>query len=218
LRVFTPFWRRVQSLGDPPQPLPAPKALRPAPHLAGDTLENWGLEPTHPDWTDGLRDSWTPGEISGQRRLREFLASGAAIIDHRQGRGRALQAYATVRGRRASRIALTALKIPLSLPLRQTLGDDMDDDTPVVEPTTDATTAVAEAPMPAAKPAVKKKRKAAKKAVKAAPKKAKKAKKAAKKSAAKKSAKKAVKKAAKKTAKKASKKAAKKKKAKKSKR
>ena len=25
LRVFTPFWRRVQALGDPPKPLPAPK-------------------------------------------------------------------------------------------------------------------------------------------------------------------------------------------------
>ena len=27
LRVFTPFWRRVQALGDPPKPLPAPKTL-----------------------------------------------------------------------------------------------------------------------------------------------------------------------------------------------
>ncbi|MEH2486119.1 deoxyribodipyrimidine photolyase [Bradyrhizobium sp. AZCC 2230] len=31
LRVFTPFWRRVLSLGDPPKPLPAPKELRPSP-------------------------------------------------------------------------------------------------------------------------------------------------------------------------------------------
>ena len=31
LRVFTPFWRRVLSLGDPPKPLPAPKELRPGP-------------------------------------------------------------------------------------------------------------------------------------------------------------------------------------------
>ena len=28
LRVFTPFWRRVQALGDPPKPLPAPKTLK----------------------------------------------------------------------------------------------------------------------------------------------------------------------------------------------
>jgi deoxyribodipyrimidine photo-lyase len=27
LRVFTPFWKRVRSFGDPPKPLPAPKVL-----------------------------------------------------------------------------------------------------------------------------------------------------------------------------------------------
>ena len=31
MRVFTPFWRRVLALGDPPKPLPAPKALPPVP-------------------------------------------------------------------------------------------------------------------------------------------------------------------------------------------
>ncbi len=78
LRVFTPFWRRVQSLGDPPAPLPAPKMLRPLPGLAGDILESWKLEPVHPDWAGGLRAQWTPGEISGQQRLREFLTGGFA--------------------------------------------------------------------------------------------------------------------------------------------
>ena len=64
LRVFTPFWRRVLSLGDPPKPLPAPKELRPAAKIASDRLESWKLEPTKPDWADGLRESWTPGEAS----------------------------------------------------------------------------------------------------------------------------------------------------------
>ena len=45
LRVFTPFWRRVQALGDPPKPLPAPKKLNGVPNLASDTLEDWQLEP-----------------------------------------------------------------------------------------------------------------------------------------------------------------------------
>ena len=31
LRVFTPFWRRVQASGDPPAPVPAPKTLHPGP-------------------------------------------------------------------------------------------------------------------------------------------------------------------------------------------
>jgi deoxyribodipyrimidine photo-lyase len=48
LRVFTPFWRRVLALGDPPTPLPAPKSLRPAEAIKSDLLESLGLEPHHP--------------------------------------------------------------------------------------------------------------------------------------------------------------------------
>ena len=76
LRVFTPFWKRVQGFGDPPRPLPAPKALNPVADIAGDTLESWHLEPEHPDWAGGLRETWTPGEASAQARLRQFLKSG----------------------------------------------------------------------------------------------------------------------------------------------
>jgi deoxyribodipyrimidine photo-lyase len=78
LRVFTPFWRRVRTLGDPPKPLPAPASLCPGPDLAGDTLESWRLEPTRPDWAGGLRESWTPGELAGQQRLNEFLEGNVA--------------------------------------------------------------------------------------------------------------------------------------------
>ncbi|MBR0838068.1 deoxyribodipyrimidine photo-lyase [Bradyrhizobium manausense] len=77
MRVFTPFWRRVLSLGDPPKPLPAPKELRPASKVTGDTLESWKLEPTTPDWAGGLRDTWTPGETSARARLRDFLKHAA---------------------------------------------------------------------------------------------------------------------------------------------
>ena len=78
LRVFTPFWRRVQSSGDPPKPLPAPRKLASAPELASDRLETWRLEPSHPDWAGGLRQSWKPGERSAQARLDAFLESGVA--------------------------------------------------------------------------------------------------------------------------------------------
>jgi deoxyribodipyrimidine photo-lyase len=77
LRVFTPFWRRVLALGDPPKPLPAPKELRAGPRRPGDVLESWGLEPKRPDWAGGLRESWTPGEASARARLRAFLADTA---------------------------------------------------------------------------------------------------------------------------------------------
>jgi deoxyribodipyrimidine photo-lyase len=75
LRVFTPFWRRVQAMGAPPNPLPAPTQLRPGPSLAGETVESLGLEPTRPDWAGGLRETWTPGESAGQERLKDFLST-----------------------------------------------------------------------------------------------------------------------------------------------
>ena len=78
LRVFTPFWRRVQASGDPPKPLPAPARLGPAPDVASDRLETWRLEPSHPDWAGGLRETWKPGESSAQTRLNAFLETGVA--------------------------------------------------------------------------------------------------------------------------------------------
>jgi deoxyribodipyrimidine photo-lyase len=74
LRVFTPFWRRLQALGDPPAPLPAPKRLTTIAGAASETLEDWKLEPRHSDWAGGLRETWTPGETAAQRRLEDFLA------------------------------------------------------------------------------------------------------------------------------------------------
>jgi deoxyribodipyrimidine photo-lyase len=78
LRVFTPFWRRLQALGDPQKPLPAPRRLAAGACAAGDPLESWRLEPSHPDWAGGLRESWQPGEASAQARLKAFLAHGIA--------------------------------------------------------------------------------------------------------------------------------------------
>jgi deoxyribodipyrimidine photo-lyase len=78
LRVFTPFWRRVQVLGDPPTPVPAPKRLRPGPTLASDAIEDWGFEPTRPDWAGGLREIWTPGEIPAHAQLNAFLEGDVA--------------------------------------------------------------------------------------------------------------------------------------------
>ncbi|WP_445488735.1 cryptochrome/photolyase family protein [Rhodopseudomonas sp. RCAM05734] len=76
LRVFTPFWRRVVAMGDPAKPLLAPKALKSAPRVAGDSLADWQLEPSRPDWAAGLRATWTPGEAAAHKRLCNFLNSG----------------------------------------------------------------------------------------------------------------------------------------------
>lgn len=73
LRVFTPFWKRLRSLGDPAKPLPAPRALTTLADLASDDIEDWGLEPTRPDWAGGLRETWMPAEPAAQARLVTFL-------------------------------------------------------------------------------------------------------------------------------------------------
>ena len=78
LRVFTPFWRRVQNLGDPPKPLPAPKRLTKGPSIISDSLAEWCLEPTRPDWAEGFRQMWRPGEAGAYSRLKEFLDDRAA--------------------------------------------------------------------------------------------------------------------------------------------
>jgi deoxyribodipyrimidine photo-lyase len=83
LRVFTPFWRRVQAMGDPPKPLPAPKKLIPGPKIASDKLTDWKLEPTKPDWAGGLRAMWTPGEATAQKHLKRFLKSIAGYSSDR---------------------------------------------------------------------------------------------------------------------------------------
>lgn len=80
-RVFTPFWKALRAIGDPPAPLPAPGRLTKgalpdgAPKPA--SLASLGLLPVKPDWAGGLRESWTPGETGAQARLADFAAGGA---------------------------------------------------------------------------------------------------------------------------------------------
>lgn len=76
VRVFTPFWKRVLALGDPPRPRPAPSTLIAMPAPAGDRLDDWALEPHKPDWAGGLRERWQPGEAAAQQALHDFLSDG----------------------------------------------------------------------------------------------------------------------------------------------
>lgn len=75
-RVFTPYWRAAQE-HPVREPLPAPQAdalTWPAHSPASDELDSWALLPTHPDWADGLRSTWTPGETGALDLLESFVA------------------------------------------------------------------------------------------------------------------------------------------------
>jgi len=80
--VFTPFWRACLALPAPRAPLPEPRTVeRPARLPASDSLDDWELLPTRPDWAGGLRETWEPGEPAARRRLRTFLDEDLAHYD-----------------------------------------------------------------------------------------------------------------------------------------
>ena len=82
-RVFTPFWRAARQLGDPPLPVAAPKkasfhAVAREIEERSVTLDMLALEPTAPDWAEGLRQTWKRGEAGAQEQLRAFARTGLA--------------------------------------------------------------------------------------------------------------------------------------------
>ncbi|MBB37130.1 MAG: deoxyribodipyrimidine photolyase [Hirschia sp.] len=79
-RVFTPYWKSLQNSIEPRQILTAPSEFAPTKSIRSDSLKDWGLHPTKPDWSDGLNDAWTPGEAGAWDRLSEFL--DGAIADY----------------------------------------------------------------------------------------------------------------------------------------
>jgi deoxyribodipyrimidine photo-lyase len=76
--VYTPFWRACLSAPPPRKPIDAPSALRAGTPLAGLSLDDLALLPTHPDWAGGLRETWTPGEENAHASLQAFLADDVA--------------------------------------------------------------------------------------------------------------------------------------------
>lgn len=72
--VFTPFWRACLALPAPRSPLPEPRSVPGPTHMPpSDTLDDWNLLPATPDWAEGLRETWEPGEPAARQRLKDFL-------------------------------------------------------------------------------------------------------------------------------------------------
>lgn len=85
--VYSPFWRACLAQAAPRAPLAEPREVPgPATYPASDDLADWTLLPTAPDWAQGLRDTWEPGEPAAQRRLREFLDEDLGHYDDARDR------------------------------------------------------------------------------------------------------------------------------------
>jgi deoxyribodipyrimidine photo-lyase len=63
-KIYTPFMRALWQHMPPHQPLEASKKMA-APNNwpDSDTLADWALLPTKPDWADGMKEMWTPGAV-----------------------------------------------------------------------------------------------------------------------------------------------------------
>ncbi len=84
-RVFTPFYKACRRLTAPGRPLPAPERLPALPdRLESASLESWGLLPSKPNWADGLRETWRPGEAAVGERLEAFVDAGLSAYGERR--------------------------------------------------------------------------------------------------------------------------------------
>jgi deoxyribodipyrimidine photo-lyase len=83
--VFTPFARACHARLAPPPPKPAPARIpAPAALPASDPLEAWRLVAHDPDWAEGLRATWRPGEAGVRARLAAFLAHALHDYDRKR--------------------------------------------------------------------------------------------------------------------------------------
>ncbi len=72
-KIYTPFSKALLREMPPRDPLPAPSAIQlPDAWPASNSLEDWSLLPTNPDWSTGLRGFWDVGERAAHERLEEW--------------------------------------------------------------------------------------------------------------------------------------------------
>jgi deoxyribodipyrimidine photo-lyase len=80
-KVFTPWWRNLLERMPPRKPLEVP-TISVVEGIASDTLTDWNLLPTRPNWATGF-DIWIPGEEGARQALRDFLPKIGAYNDTR---------------------------------------------------------------------------------------------------------------------------------------
>ncbi|WP_411820326.1 deoxyribodipyrimidine photo-lyase [Hyphococcus formosus] len=86
-RVFTPFWKKLKEAGpNRVKILPEPKKLKSPKNISSENLKEWQLQPTNPDWAEGIAGQWKPGETEAMNRLNEFLDD--EIDSYSEGRDR----------------------------------------------------------------------------------------------------------------------------------
>lgn len=71
-KVFTPYWRACLKQLHIPSPLHLPNTPQSLP-ITGDSIEDWKLLPTQPNWASAFENYWQPGEEGAQTNLTDFV-------------------------------------------------------------------------------------------------------------------------------------------------
>jgi deoxyribodipyrimidine photo-lyase len=85
-KVYTPFSRACFGMGEPRAPKPAPTIEFAKHGMDSGQVADLQLLPTKPDWAEGLRENWQPGEAGAQKLLHRFIDEGLA--NYAEGRDR----------------------------------------------------------------------------------------------------------------------------------
>lgn len=83
-KVFTPFWKAAAGVAEPAEPAAMPSGFQTTlGGLDSGDIDSLELLPTSPDWADGLRETWTPGEGGAFERLEAACSIAADYHEHR---------------------------------------------------------------------------------------------------------------------------------------
>lgn len=78
-RIYSAFWKGLQGHVPPEHPCDPPKTLSgPTKWPKSETLNDWDLLPTKPDWSTGFDADWVPGEAAARERMADFVEKAAA--------------------------------------------------------------------------------------------------------------------------------------------
>ena len=76
-KVYTPFWRAFSANPEPRPPFESPNKINNfVGDIDSDSLEDWKLLPTHPNWATDFSEDWQPGEDGARQKLEAFIDHG----------------------------------------------------------------------------------------------------------------------------------------------
>ena len=82
-KMFSAFWKALSAGTPPDDPLPVPEEIIAPNHWrTSDTLSDWDLLPTKPNWAKGF-DVWRPGEAGAREALEDFADIAVEYEDRR---------------------------------------------------------------------------------------------------------------------------------------